>query len=66
MVVNGELYTNIMEKLKFKPSIDESNITVAVKDAGIVILGGTVRSYKEYYNKTNLMYYISFVNKLLL
>lgn len=47
MVVNGELYTNIMEKLKFEPSIDESNITVAVKDDGIVILGGKVSSYYE-------------------
>ncbi len=47
MVTNGNLYTNVMEKLKFEPSIDESNITIGIKDDGIVILGGKVRSFYE-------------------
>jgi len=47
MVANGSLYTNVMEKLKFEPSLDESNITVAIKGDGIVTLGGKVRSYIE-------------------
>ncbi|OEY86437.1 hypothetical protein BIY23_03920 [Wolbachia pipientis] len=49
MVTSGELYTNVMDKLQFEPGIDESNITVAIKDNGIVILGGKVRSYAEKY-----------------
>lgn len=49
MVTNGELYTNVMDKLRFEPGLDESNITVAIKDNGIVVLGGKVRSYAEKY-----------------
>ena len=49
MVANGSLYTNVMEKLKFEPSIDESRITVAIKGDGIVVLGGKVASYSEKY-----------------
>ncbi len=49
MVIAGELYTNVMGKLHFEPSLDESNITVAIKDNGIVVLGGKVRSYSEKY-----------------
>ena len=47
MVANGTLYTHVMEKLRFEPNIDESNVTIAIKDNGIVILGGKVRSYTE-------------------
>ena len=36
-----------MEKLDFEPNIDASNITIAVKDDGVVVLGGTVKSYAE-------------------
>lgn len=43
----GELYTRIMEKLEFEPNIDASNIAVAVKDNGIVVLSGKVGSYTE-------------------
>jgi osmotically-inducible protein OsmY len=49
MVANGGLYTNIMEQLRFEPDIDESNITVSVKDNGVIILGGKVKSYTEKY-----------------
>ena len=49
MAANGKLYTNIMEKLRFEPGIDESNITVSIKDDGIVVLGGKVKSYTEKY-----------------
>ncbi len=49
MVSNGALYTQVMEKLKFEPNIDESNITVSIKDDGIVVLGGCVQSYSEKY-----------------
>lgn len=47
MIANGNLYNNIMEKLRFAPFLDESNITISVKDNGIVILGGKVKSYTE-------------------
>ncbi|MCM1002701.1 BON domain-containing protein [Wolbachia pipientis] len=49
MVTTGELYTNVMDKLRFEPGIDESDITVAIKDNGIVVLGGKVKSYAEKY-----------------
>ncbi len=38
-----------MEKLKFEPTIDASNITIAIKEDGIVVLGGKVKSYSEKY-----------------
>ncbi|MBV0900031.1 MAG: BON domain-containing protein [Wolbachia endosymbiont of Fragariocoptes setiger] len=47
MVTNGELYTNVMDKLRFEPGIDQSNITISIKDNGVVILGGKVKSYAE-------------------
>lgn len=47
MVSNGGLYTSVMEKLRFEPNIDESRITVSIKDNGIVVLGGKVKSYTE-------------------
>ena len=47
MVESGKLYENVMEKLDFEPNIDASNITIAVKDDGVVVLGGTVKSYAE-------------------
>lgn len=49
MVSNGGLYTNIMEQLRFEPNINESNITVSVKDNGVVVSGGKVKSYTEKY-----------------
>jgi osmotically-inducible protein OsmY len=49
MVTSGELYTNVMDKLQFEPDLDESNITVAIKDNGIVVLDGKVKSYAEKY-----------------
>jgi osmotically-inducible protein OsmY len=49
MVANGGLYTKVMEQLRFEPNIDESNITVSVKDNGIIVLGGKVKSYTEKY-----------------
>ena len=47
MITNGSLYTNVMEKLRFDPAIDESNITIAIKGDNIVVLGGKVRTYLE-------------------
>ena len=47
MVANGSLYTNVMEKLRFEPNINESNITIAIKGDGIVVLDGKVKSYTE-------------------
>ncbi|MBL4653804.1 MAG: BON domain-containing protein [Flavobacteriales bacterium] len=44
---NQTLYTKVMEKLKFEPSLEESNITIALKNNGIVVLGGKVGSYTE-------------------
>lgn len=48
MINNGNLYENIMDKLKTSPDIDHSNISIAISD-GIVILGGSVKSYTEKY-----------------
>ena len=36
-----------MEQLKFEPGVNETNITVATRDNGIVVLGGKVGSYAE-------------------
>ena len=44
---DNNLYTKVMEKLKFEPSIDESNITIAIKNEGVIVLGGKVESYTE-------------------
>lgn len=41
------LYNRIMEKLKFEPYLDETHITLSIKEDGIVILGGKVKSYTE-------------------
>ena len=43
----GNLYTQVMEQLKFEPGVNEANITVAIRDNGIVVLGGKVESYVE-------------------
>ena len=49
MVANDDLYTNVMDQLHFEPNIDEANITISIKDKGIVVLGGKVKSYSEKY-----------------
>ena len=45
------LYMNVMAKLKFEPSLDESNITAAIKTKNgidnIVVLRGKVTTYAE-------------------
>jgi osmotically-inducible protein OsmY len=41
-----ELYADIMDSLAFQPDLDESDITISVKN-GVVTLGGTVNSYPE-------------------
>jgi osmotically-inducible protein OsmY len=43
----GKLYSKIMAKLNFEPGLDAYNITISLKDGGIVILGGEVKSYAE-------------------
>jgi osmotically-inducible protein OsmY len=51
MVSNSKLYANVMAKLKFDPRIDESDITVAIKNKNgrdnVVVLGGKVKTYSE-------------------
>jgi osmotically-inducible protein OsmY len=51
MVSTGNLYMNVMAKLKFEPSLDESNITAAIKTKNgvdnVVVLGGKVATYAE-------------------
>jgi osmotically-inducible protein OsmY len=49
MKVNNNLHTNIMEKLRAAPTIDESSISVVVKEKGLIVLGGKVRNYSESY-----------------
>jgi osmotically-inducible protein OsmY len=49
MTYEGELYTKVMDKLKFEPGLDTSNITIAIRDKGVVVLGGKVKSYTEKY-----------------
>jgi len=45
---NEKMYTNVMEKLKFEPRLDESNITISIQgNNDIVVLDGTVRSFTE-------------------
>jgi len=46
MRTNEEIYTDIMDKLDFEPSLDNSNIAIAVKD-GVVMLSGTVNNLLE-------------------
>jgi len=47
MTTNEQLYKQIMDTLSFDPSIDASNITCSVKDNGVIVLGGTVKSFYE-------------------
>jgi osmotically-inducible protein OsmY len=48
MVTNGKLYEDVMEKLKFEPRLDSSNITVAIQgNHDIVLLDGKVNSFSE-------------------
>ncbi len=46
MKTDAQLYEDIMAKLKFEPSLDASNITVAI-DGKVVTLGGKVSSLLE-------------------
>ncbi len=46
MKTNAQLYEDIMDKLDFEPSVNSSNITVAV-NGEVVVLGGTVGSLFE-------------------
>ncbi|MEK6734679.1 MAG: BON domain-containing protein, partial [Pseudomonadota bacterium] len=43
----GKLYSNIMEKLRFEPGLDADNITIAIKDGGVIVIAGEVKSYAE-------------------
>src|SRR3954452_25354037 len=45
---DSELKRDVLEELKWEPSVDASHIGVAVKD-GVVILTGYVSSYAEKY-----------------
>lgn len=48
MTNNGKMYTNVMEKLSFEPSLDASNITISIQgNHDIVVLDGTVDSFAE-------------------
>ncbi len=48
MKTNAQLYEDIMEKLKFEPSVNASHITIAV-NGEVVTLGGNVSSLFEKY-----------------
>jgi osmotically-inducible protein OsmY len=52
MRTDMELQNDIIEELKWTPSIDAANIGVAVKD-GVVTLTGYVPSYVQYYEADN-------------
>ncbi len=47
MGLDSSLYTDVSEKLRFELNIDDSDITVAIKSSGIVVLAGKVKSYTE-------------------
>tara|TARA_B110000503_G_C7138692_1_gene409958 strand:- start:391 stop:1056 length:666 start_codon:yes stop_codon:yes gene_type:complete len=48
MTDNGTMYTKVMEKLNFEPSLDTTNITISIQgNNDIVVLGGTVESFYE-------------------
>jgi len=51
MVSNSKLYAKVMAKLRFEPGLDQSDITVAIKNKNgidnIVVLGGKVKTYAE-------------------
>jgi osmotically-inducible protein OsmY len=51
MISNSKLYAKVMAKLRFEPGLDQSNITVAIKNKNgidnIVVLGGKVETYAE-------------------
>ncbi|AZL15915.1 BON domain-containing protein [Rickettsiales endosymbiont of Stachyamoeba lipophora] len=44
-----KLHTKIMDKLKVEPNLDESGITIFIKNNGAVIFKGKVKSYPEKY-----------------
>ena len=45
---NTKLYTSVIEKLKFEPRLDSSEITISIEgNADIVTLGGTVKTHAE-------------------
>lgn len=44
-----ELYSIIMQQLSQQPGLDPSQIAISIKDYGVVILGGKVKSYIEKY-----------------
>ncbi len=46
MKTSAQLYADVMDKLKFEPSVDVSDITIRV-DGEVVTLGGTVGSLFE-------------------
>lgn len=47
MTRSGDLYDRVLAKFEFEPRLEASNITIGVKDSGIVVLGGEVASYAE-------------------
>ncbi|MDP5082816.1 MAG: BON domain-containing protein [Rickettsiaceae bacterium] len=49
MINNEAMYTKVMEKLNFEPSLDTTNIQVSIQgdNKDIIILGGTVESFYE-------------------
>jgi osmotically-inducible protein OsmY len=44
---SGELYSNIMDKLKYEPGLDASAIAIAIQANGVVVIEGKVQSYTE-------------------
>ncbi|MCX8567230.1 MAG: Osmotically-inducible protein OsmY, contains BON domain [Glomeribacter sp. 1016415] len=46
MKSNAQLYEDVMDKLNFEPSVNASNITIAI-NGEVVVLGGTVNNLFE-------------------
>ena len=42
-----KLHTSVIEKLKFEPKLDASEITISIEGDYVVVLGGTVKTHAE-------------------
>ena len=49
MKTDSQLHKDVLESLTFEPSLDASNIAIAVKN-GVVTLSGEVPSYADFWN----------------
>ena len=47
MTQHEALHSTIVEKLKFTPGLDASNIAISVNENGVIVIAGKVKSYSE-------------------